>query len=330
MKRAGNLLAQMVDRDNLREATHKALRGKRARREAIAFTSRLDDNLATLSEGLRQGTFPFGSFHQFIIHDPKKRLISAPCFAERVAHHAIMNVCEPILDRWLIDDTFACRVGRGRIAALRRTQANAHRSRYFLKLDIRKYFDSISHRQLLQRLSRRFKDKQVLDLFAKIVGSFCGPLARGLPIGSLMSQHFANFYLGWFDRFIKETLHLPGYVRYMDDMAIWNDDKNVLREVLKTSATWLADELDLSLKDYPFVNRTQGGMDFLGCRVFPGHMVLNRRSRVRYRAKLRWLEDQFQAGSLTELQLQQRATALTAFTRTEGVSSWRFRQAVLG
>ena len=171
----------------------------------------------------RKIVFPVGRFSQFVIHDPKERIITAPCFAERVLHHAVMNVCEPKFEQWLINDTYACRVGRGQGAALSRAQQFARRFPFFLKIDVRKYFDSISHEILLSRLDLLFKDRRLLDLFERIVHSFRGNLGRGLPIGSLTSQHLANFYLGWFDRYAKETLRLKGYVRYMDDMALWAD-----------------------------------------------------------------------------------------------------------
>ena len=173
-----------------------------------------------------------GRFRQFVIRDPKERIISAPPFAERVLHHALMNVCEPHLERWLIPDTFACRAGKGRDRRSRSRRHFAGRFPFFFKLDIRKYFDSVPHDRLLDRLARRFKDRPLLDLFGRIVRSFRASLGRGLPIGSLTSQHFANFYLGWFDRFVKETLRLRGYMRYMDDMALWADDRATLRAAL--------------------------------------------------------------------------------------------------
>jgi len=223
---------------------------------------------------LRAGTFPLGRFHQFVIHDPKERVITAPCFPERVAHHAILAVCGPVLDRWLIPDTFACRAGKGRVAAVARTAEFARRFPYFLKLDIRKYFDSIPHERLLTRLARRIKDRRALDLFARVVGSFRGELGRGLPIGSLTSQHLANFYLGWFDREVKEQWRVPGYVRYMDDMGLLSTDRDELRRAEGKAAVWLREELGLEVKPTPYRNRTAAGMDFLGCRVFPDHVTL--------------------------------------------------------
>jgi len=256
-------------------------------------------------------------------------VISAPCFAERVAHHAIMGVCEPVLDRWLIPDTFACRKGKGRIAAVARARHFARRFPFYLKLDIRKYFDSIPHGSLLARLEKRFKDRRVLDSFAQIMRSFRGKLGRGLPIGSLTSQHFANFYLGWFDRVVKETWRLPGYVRYMDDMAIWSRDRSELRRTEERAGEWLREELGLELKPMPYGNRVAAGMDFLGCRVFPTHGTLNRRGRVRLRRKLAGLQFEFEQGELTEPEFQVRATAIMGFATAAGVSSWRTRRSVV-
>ena len=118
MKRTGNLFERIVERENFRLAVAKALRGKRQRPDARRFLERLDDNITAMVDQVGADTFPLGRFHQFVIHDPKERVITAPCFPERVLHHAIMNVCEPVFDRWLIDDTFACRTGRGQLPAL--------------------------------------------------------------------------------------------------------------------------------------------------------------------------------------------------------------------
>jgi hypothetical protein len=329
MKRTGNLFERIVERDNLRLAFLKALRGKRDRRDAQRFAQRLDQNLEEMAEQLRAGSFPLGRYQQFIIHDPKERIITGPCFAERVLHHGIMNVCEPILDRWLIDDTFACRTGRGRVAALQRAQSFARRFPYFLKLDVRKYFDSIPHDRLLGRLARRFEDPRLLGLLGGIVRAFRGSLGRGLPIGSLTSQHFANCYLGGLDRLIKEELRIRGYVRYMDDLALWSDARSCLRSTLATVEAYLRDELGLEPKPSPYLNRTAHGMDFLGCRLYRHHLALSRPSRRRFRQKLTRLERSFAAGFIDAAQLQQRATALVAFARGAGVSSWRFRTRVL-
>ena len=225
-----------------------AARGSRHRPDARQFMERLDDSVQEMMDQVWAGTFALGRFHQFVIHDPKERVITAPCFPERVLHHAIMNVCEPVFDRWLIDDTFACRTGRGRLPALQRALTAFSRGfTYFLKLDIRKYFDSIPHDRLLRRLSafvwRLFSRMAVCsNCSSRVIGSFRGGIGQGVPIGSLTSQHLANFYLGCFDRFIKERLRFNAFVRYMDDMALWANDRWELRSALETGECFLRDE----------------------------------------------------------------------------------------
>ena len=240
-----------------------------------------------------------------------------------------MNVCEPLLDRWLIPDTFACRKGLGRIKAVQRAAGFARQFGFFLKLDIRKYFDSISHAELLARLERRFKDTKLLILFRHIVSAHHPESGIGLPIGSLISQHLANFYLGWFDRVVREQWRIPGYVRYMDDMVLWENDRRKLNSRLADSRDWLSNHLRLSVKSNAHLNGTRHGMDFLGCRVFPDRIMLNRRSRRRFGVKMRNLEGEFSRGECDELELQRRATSLVAFTKAAGVSSWRFRAGLL-
>jgi RNA-directed DNA polymerase len=328
MKRVGNLFEEIVCRENLRQAVGRALRGKHARADARAFTAELDRRLEAMAEQLLSGTFPVGRYRQFLIHDPKDRVITAPIFSERVLHHALFLVCEPRFESWLIDDTFACRRGKGRDAALARTQHFARRNLWFLKLDIRKYFDSVPHERLLELLERKIKDRRLLSLFERIVCSFRGSLGLGLPIGSLTSQHLANFYLGHFDRFIKEKLRIRGYVRYMDDMALFAGRKEELRKALAALVPFLQEELRLELSSQ-YLNRVTHGLDFLGCRVYRTHRILNRRSRVRFQRSLRSLEALAVAGQIEGPELQQRATALVAFTRASGAASWNFRRRVL-
>ncbi len=329
MKRAGRLWPQVIDRENLRLAFHKALRSKRGRSDARRFAENLEANLAEMSRGMTDGTYPVGRFHQFVIHDPKERIITAPCFAERVLHHAMTNVTEPVFERWLIDDTFACRKFRGRIAAITRAREFARRFPYFLKIDVHKYFDSIVHDRLLAGVQRLFKDRQVLLLYDRVVRSFRGPLGRGLPIGSLTSQHLANFFLGALDRFAKETLRVDGYVRYMDDVALWGDSSRKLSEIRSACSEFLRERLHLSLKPEEIINRTAGGMTFLGCRVFPRHTILSARSRRRLWRRLRKLETLWLNDQIDEAELQRRATATVAFTQTASVKSWRFRRTVV-
>ena len=328
MKRVGGMYEPILELDNFLVAFHRAARGKRYRAEVREFQDGLPNWLASIADRLSRGSFAFGRFHQFLIHDPKERIITAPCFEERVVHHAIMNVCEPVLDRWLIDDTFACRIGRGREAAVVRAMQFCRAQPWCLKLDVRKYFDSIDHDRLLSLLTRRFKEVPLQELFHRIVRSFRGAQGMGLPIGSLMSQHFANFYLGWLDRYVKEALQVRGYVRYMDDMLLWGDDRRELQHVQGECERFAGDELSLEFKPAQ-VRRVEQGISFLGCRLFPTHVELNRRSKQRWKRRVRFLGKAYRLGLLSDLQLQQRLTSLTAFARGAGVRSWKFRTSVL-
>ena len=221
MKRVGHLMPGIVEWENLLLAFCRAERGLSDKHEADVYRENLDENLRFLRDGLADGSFPFGEYHSFEVRDPKTRMIHAPAFRERVAQHAIFNLCEPIMEKKLIDDCFACRKGKGTHGALKRAQVFARRYKWYLKLDVRRYFDSVVHSQLLEMLGRVFKDAHLLKLFAQIIGGYETERGRGLPIGSLASQFFANHYLSQLDRTCKQVLRVPGYLRYMDDFILW-------------------------------------------------------------------------------------------------------------
>lgn len=304
----------IADPGNLRLAVWKAAKSKRAKADCRAFLENLNENLAKLRDELLSGSVVIGEYHSFTIHDPKERTICAASFRERVLHHAVMNVCEPVLERAAIYHSYACRKGMGAQAAVRRAGSNARQSGWFLKMDIRKYFDSIDHGVLRGLLARKFKDAGVLDLFDRILASYETAPGRGLPIGNLTSQHFANFYLAPLDRFVKERLQRRCYVRYMDDFVVWGETAAELREVLRQVEDFLTAELKLELKSNVMLNRTERGMDFLGYRIFPDDLRLARRSKRRFASKFRAYEREHEEGVWTELELQQRMTALIAFT----------------
>jgi hypothetical protein len=162
-----------------------------------------------------------------------------------------------------------------------------------------------------------------------IIHSYETSPGQGLPIGSLTSQHFANFYLAKFDRYVTEALGARGYVRYMDDCVIWSASASQLRQTLRGCEVFLDRELRLEIKREPLLRPTRNGFEFLGCRVFPTHLQLNRRSRQRFRSRLLRLEESYERGAINERALQARATALCAFTTAGGTKSWKFRKRVL-
>jgi hypothetical protein len=313
MKRHGQLMPKIADAENLRLAFWKAAKGKRGQADCLAFQARLDENLSVLGAQLLAGDVPVGDYHYFKVRDPKERLICAATFRERVLHHALMNVCEPILERAAVFDSYACRKGKGRVLAVARAQGYARTHRWFLKMDIRKYFDSIHQTTLRELLGRKFKDPLLLGVFDRVLASYHTTPGCGLPIGNLTSQHFANFYLSPLDRFLKEELGRRAYVRYMDDFVVWGESGSELRGVCERVMEFLAAELKLELKANTAINRTAFGMDFLGYRLFPGTVRLARRSKVRFTRKFRRYEAAQRCGRWSELKLQQRMQALLAF-----------------
>jgi retron-type reverse transcriptase len=327
MKRHGQLMPKIADVENLRLAFWKAAKGKRGKADCRVFQERLDENLAALGAELLAGDVPVGDYHYFKVHDPKERLICAATFRERVLHHALMNVCEPILERAAVFDSYACRKGKGRMLAVARAQSYARTHRWFLKMDIRKYFDSIHQATLRELLGRKFKDPLLLGVFDRILASYHTTPGRGLPIGNLTSQHLANFFLGPLDRFLKEELRSVAYVRYMDDFVVWGWSGSELRAVCERVRAFLAAELKLELKSNTAINRTEFGMDFLGYRLFPGTVRLARRSKVRFMRKFRRYEAAQRCGRWSELLLQQRMQALLAFVMP--AESGAFRRHVL-
>ena len=325
MKRKSGLMELIADADNLRLAFWKAAKGKATKRDCREFRGALDRELDALRRGLLSGELKIGDYHYFKVHDPKERLICAASFRERVLHHAMINICEPVLERAAIHDSYACRKGKGSLMAVARARSAARSQGWFLKMDMRKYFDSIDHATLRAQLARKFKESALLMLFDRILGSYqCLP-GRGLPIGNLTSQHMANFYLSPLDRHIKETLKCRNYVRYMDDMVVWGQTGGELQAVLESVQQFARSDLQLELKSGTALNRTCFGMDFLGYRIFPDSVRLSRRSKARFARKFRRYEEARLAGVWSDRQAQQRMGALLAFVLPAQSSAFRRR-----
>ena len=286
MKRTGICLEEIASWDNLTRAVERAARGKRYHPEVTAFLTHLDANLGVLQSQILDGTVVLGEVRRFHIRDPKPRVIHAPCFRERVLHHAIMAHVGPVLDRALVDDTFACRTGKGTLAAVYRCQQHVRRFPWYAKLDIRQYFANIDHAILKGQLRRRLKSRALLTLLDRIIDAHQECPGKGLPIGALTSQVFANFYLNSLDRFLLESRGVAGMVRYMDDFVFWADSRQRVMEVVRQARHFVGDNLKLMVKDTLQVNRSERGLPMCGYRVFAGTIRLARSRRKRYlRAK---------------------------------------------
>ena len=317
-------MTAIVTADNMRLAFVKAVRGKRHLPSVVEYEKNLDENLRCLAEELRTCGRAWGPYDHFTIFDPKRREIKVAPLGDRVAHHALMNICEPFFESYHIFDSYASRRGKGQFAALERARSFSCRNTWFLKLDIRKYFDSIPHDVLKKHLTRRFKDVCVLENFCQIIDSYEPEAGYGVPIGSLTSQFFANHYLAVMDHFVKEKLKAEDYVRYMDDFVLWSNDPDFLKEAARMIEDFLTEELRLSLKP-PVLNRCSHGMTFLGFRIFPEKMGLSHRSRYRFRRKLRTMTGYFESGAWDESTYARRLEALFAFVRHAKSQKFRIR-----
>jgi RNA-directed DNA polymerase len=326
MKRQGHLIEPIAAIDNLELAYYKARKGKTEKASVYAFGKNLRDNLRMLQTQILSGEVEAGDYHYFTIYDPKKRQICAAPFAQRVLHHALMNVCHPYFERVQTADSFASRIGKGTYAALGKAKKYNRSYSWFLKLDVRKYFDSIHHGVLRQQLCRMFKDGQLLGIFDQIIDSYCVEPDLGVPIGNLTSQYFANHYLSPADHFAREILRLPAYVRYMDDMVLWHDDKEALLEAGSRFQQYIETRLQLQLKPI-CLNKNTAGLPFLGYLLYPDRTRLAQRSRKRFIQKSVEYARLLEEGDWSQKDYQRHIVPLTAFTLHADAKA--FRQKIL-
>lgn len=351
MKRYGYLWPQITAFENLWQAAKQAQRGKRFRPNVLAFNHELELNLLELQAELQNHTYQPGAYRTFEIIDPKPRLISAAPYRDRVVHHALCNVIVPRLERSFIDDSYANRVGYGTHRALRRAVQFARSRSYVLQCDIRKYFPSIDHEILKRQLRQRLKCPDTLWLADTIIDNsnlqseeliyFPGdtlltPLERrvGLPIGNLTSQFFANVYLNGFDHFVKETLHIRNYLRYVDDFLLFSGDRQQLVEAKAAIAAYLSTlRLQLhSVKSQLF--ETQHGLNFVGFRILPLGNAFPKDIRIRVRndnlqrsrQRLKNLQQAYDAGQMELSDLVRRLQSWEAHLKHG--DTYRLRQSI--
>ena len=312
-----NLWPQVVAFENLYDAFKQAARGKRSKASVASFEYHLENNLLTLQYELKSGNYQPGRYTSFRIHEPKRRLISAAPFRDRVVHHALCNVIEPIFERKFIYNSYANRVGKGTHRALDRCTQYMRRHRYLLPIDVRQFFPSIDHAILLQMLGDTLHDEAVMGLIVQIVASGTGVQAgeydmvyfggddlfaisrpRGLPIGNLTSQFWANVYLNGLDHYIKRKLKCHGYLRYVDDLLLFSD-------CLQTLDCWRLEVIDymaslrLTIHEGSAQPRPcRCGVPFLGFQVYPDHRRLKRRNAVLARRRLRQLSRDYAVGQI--------------------------------
>ena len=301
---------------NLMLAYRRAGKGKRGHGNVASFEYRLEDNLLQLQAELRDHSYLPGAYTSFHIHEPKRRLISAAPFRDRVVHHALCNLIEPIFERSFVADSYANRAGKGTHRALARCQQFARRHPYVLQCDIQQFFPAIDHAILRATLAPKIADERVLWLVDRVLASgegvhgeqhemqffpgddlFAALRPRGLPIGNLTSQFWANCYLNPFDHFVKRELRCQAYLRYVDDFMLFADDKRTLWAWKAAVEDRLA-RLRLTIHPGAGPRPVTEGISFLGFISYPDHRRLKRRKGIYYRRRLRMLVGAYHAGQL--------------------------------
>ena len=304
-KKIDNVYDIMLDFNFLYESHLHARKCKRYKVEIMQFVDNLESELWEISRDLKEETYELGKYRKFYVVEPKVRLVMALQYRDRIVQWSVYRFLNPFYDKMFIDDSYACRVGKGShnaIARLRYWLAKVDRQEerwYYLKLDISKFFYRVDHKILLKILAKRIKDKRLMKLLDKIINSkdtkFGLPLGYspnscpedlwlseiGIPIGNLTSQLFANIYLNEVDQFCKHDLHLHYYVRYMDDIIILGPDKNYLHEIKRTIELFLLEHLSLNLNNKTIVAPVDTGITFLGYRVWSTHQLLKKQSARR-------------------------------------------------
>jgi retron-type reverse transcriptase len=287
MKRLGNLYDRICSLENLQLADEKARKGKLRSHGVIKHDRNREQNLINLHETLEKGLYKTSKYDIFTIYEPKEREIyRLPYYPDRIVHHAIMNVLEPVFVSIFTTDTYSCIKNRGIHAVAgkikRILRENPEGTAYCLKIDIRKFYPSIDHDILKQLLRRKIKDMRLLSLLDEIIDS-----AGGVPIGNYLSQYFANLYLAYFDHWLKEKKGIKFYFRYADDIVVLHNDKRHLHGLFMEMQAYLADNLKLQIKSnwqiFPVDSR---GIDFVGYVFFHTHTLLRKSIKQRFCRRL--------------------------------------------
>jgi RNA-directed DNA polymerase len=336
--------------ENLLRSYQGAARGKRGRPAVAAFELALEDNLVLLTSDLQSGRYRPGPYASFSIHEPKRRLISAAPFRDRVVHHALCNVIEPVFERRFVAGSFANRVGKGTHRAIDLAQSLARRYRYVLQADVQQFLPSVDHAILREELARVVKDPQVLQIADAVLRSGEGVLSeaydqvffpgddlfaalrpRGLPIGNLTSQFWANVYMNPFDHFVTRELRCAGYVRYVDDVLLYSDHKDQLWTWLDAVRDRLA-RLRLTIHGGAHPRPVAEGFPFLGFVVSPLRRRLRRHRGIHFQRRLASLIRARQQGELSHAALADSILGWTnhaRFGNTVGLRKSVLRRAVV-
>jgi retron-type reverse transcriptase len=276
---------KIISLENLFDAWTEFKKEKANKNDVAEFEVNLEDHVFALHDDLKNGTYKHGGYFSFFVHDPKRRHIHKAPVRDRLLHHAVHRIIEPIWNKAFIFDSWSSRKTKGTHAAVRRLQDlalrlshNYTRTLWVLKLDVTKFFDSVDHKILLDILSKRTEDDRLMNLFREIIESF----SPGLPLGNLTSQLFANVYMNKLDQFVKNELRIKGYVRYADDFVLIHEDKELLIDCRYKIEDFLREHLRLKIHPKKLTLKTYAsGVDYLGYVSFPHHRVIRTKTKRR-------------------------------------------------
>ncbi|MBT7444651.1 MAG: RNA-dependent DNA polymerase [Methylococcales bacterium] len=277
---------QMCSFSNLHAAAKKAFKGKQKKSQVMSCVFNMEAEIFSLQEKLLSGEYQPQPYRYFTVQEPKKRDIAAAHIQDRIIHHALCNILGSTFESVMLENSFACRVNKGQHKAVKQAQYLSRQYHYVLKFDVRHFFASVDHQVMLSILSPLIQDKRLFKLCETII---CYPLElaeaenKGLPIGNLTSQYFANLYLNELDWFIMEELNHAPFIRYMDDVLLFSDDKAALWQKLDAIQSFLCARLQLRLK--PSMTQLMPvaeGFNYLGMRIFPALIRLQSKTKSRF------------------------------------------------
>ncbi|NQT50230.1 hypothetical protein HQ571_06060 [Candidatus Kuenenbacteria bacterium] len=307
------IFSQIISIENLFFAWHEFKRGKRKKPDVQKFEFNLEDNLFKLNWILKTGRYKHGHYQQFSINDPKPRIIHKACVQDRVVHHAVFRVLYPIFDKSFIYDSYSCRINKGTHRAVKKlelftknTSRNYQFTCFILKCDIAKFFNTIDHQILIALIEKRIRDNPAMDLIREIIYSYRTIQDKGVPLGNLTSQLFANIYMNEFDQFVKHELKMKRYIRYTDDFVFIHYDEQYLKEIISRSKDFLWNKLKLKFHPEKIsICKLNQGIDFLGYVVFPYHTILRTRSKQRMLAKTHKRLMEYNGGRISRVSFNQ-------------------------